>query len=256
MELKVSTAIVESFFAKLKKHLESDVIIAGGGPSGLVCATELARKGVRVCLFERNLAPGGGMWGGAMLFNQIVVQQEALHLLDDYGINHELFCDGLHTADSVEATAALIYHARHAGAVIFNGFSIEDVALDGERVSGVVVNWSPVHREGMHVDPLVFRAKAVLDATGHPCEIAAVLSRKNGVKLNTPTGEVMWEGSLDVERGEQATVEHTEEIYPGLFVSGMAACGVSGSCRMGPIFGGMLLSGVRAAKIIGEAIGL
>jgi len=256
MELQVSTAIVETFFKKLTAHLNSDVVIAGGGPSGLVCAAELAAKGARVCLFERKLAPGGGMWGGAMLFNQIVVQQEALHLLDAWGIAHEPWGEGLHTADSVEATAALIYRARKAGAVLFNGFSIEDVALSGHRVNGVVVNWAPVHREGLHVDPLVFRAKAVLDATGHPCEIAAVLARKNGVKLNTPTGEVMWEGSLDVTRGEQATVEHTGEVYPGLYVSGMAACGVTGSCRMGPIFGGMLLSGVRAAEVIGKAIGL
>ena len=45
-------------------------------------------------------------------------------------------------------------------------------------------------------------------------------------------------------------VENTKEIYPGLFVSGMAANGVSGSFRMGPIFGGMLMSGKKAAELI------
>ena len=64
------------------------------------------------------------------------------------------------------------------------------------------------------------------------------------------------ERSLNVELGEQTTVEETlKEIYPGLFVSGMAANGVSGSFRMGPIFGGMLMSGKKAAELICEKLG-
>ncbi len=27
---------------------------------------------------------GGGMWGGGMLFNEIVVQEDARHLLDEF----------------------------------------------------------------------------------------------------------------------------------------------------------------------------
>jgi len=46
------------------------------------------------------------------------------------------------------------------------------------------------------------------------------------------------------------TVENTREVYPGLFVSGMAANTVCGGYRMGPVFGGMLLSGQRAATEI------
>ena len=65
-----------------------------------------------------------------------------------------------------------------------------------------------------------------------------MVARKNDIKLNTPTGGVIGERSLNVELGESTTVENTKEIYPGLFVSGMAANGVSGSFRMGPIFGG------------------
>ena len=45
-------------------------------------------------------------------------------------------------------------------------------------------------------------------------------------------------------------MENTKEIFPGLFVSGMAANGVSGSFRMGPIFGGMLNSGKKVAELI------
>ncbi|MDL2252260.1 ribose 1,5-bisphosphate isomerase, partial [Odoribacter sp. OttesenSCG-928-J03] len=89
-----------------------------------------------------------------------------------------------------------------------------------------------------------------LDGTGHDCEIANTVARKNGVKLNTSTGGVVGERSLAVEEGERTTVENTKEIYPGLYVSGMAANGVSGSFRMGPIFGGMLMSGKKTAELI------
>jgi thiamine thiazole synthase len=44
--------------------------------------------------------------------------------------------------------------------------------------------------------------------------------------------------------------ENTKEVYPGLFVIGMAATAAYGSHRMGPIFGGMLLSGRKAAQEI------
>lgn len=42
----------------------------------------------------------------------------------------------------------------------------------------------------------------------------------------------------------------TKEIYPGLYVCGMAASAVSGTPRMGPIFGGMLMSGKKVADEI------
>jgi len=43
-------------------------------------------------------------------------------------------------------------------------------------------------------------------------------------------------------------VENTREVFPGLFVSGMAANESYGGYRMGPVFGGMLLSGRKAAR--------
>jgi thiamine thiazole synthase len=53
-----------------------------------------------------------------------------------------------------------------------------------------------------------------------------------------------------VESGEASTVENTKMLYPGLFASGMAANNISGGFRMGPIFGGMFLSGKKVAKAI------
>ena len=215
-----------------------DVAIVGGGPSGIVAAYYLAKAGKKVALFDRKLAPGGGMWGGAMMFNDIVVQEEAMPIVRELGVSYKDAGNGTYIMDSVHTTSALIYGATKAGATIFNCYSVEDVVFHNDAVAGVVVNWAPVIREGMHVDPLTIMSKAVLEGTGHDCEIARVVARKNDIKLNTPTG------------GVSTTVENTKEIYPGLFVSGMAANGVSGSFRMGPIFGGMLMSGKKAAELI------
>ena len=255
MEQIVSSGIIDSYFEKLKSNLSVDVAIVGGGPSGIVAAYFLAKAGKKVALFDRKLAPGGGMWGGAMMFNDIVVQEEAMPIIKELGVSYKEGANGTYIMDSVPTTSALIYQATKAGATIFNCYSVEDVVFHNDAVAGVVVNWAPVIREGMHVDPLTIMAKAVLEGTGHDCEIARVVARKNDIQLNTPTGGVIGERSLNVELGEQTTVENTKEIYPGLFVSGMAANGVSGSFRMGPIFGGMLMSGKKAAELICEKLG-
>lgn len=254
MESIISKAIVSNFFKKLENCLELDVAIVGGGPSGLVCSTELSKKGYKVALFEETLSPGGGMWGGAMMFNEIVVQKEALHILDEFNISYDQFDDRYVTADSIEATSALIYYAKKSGVSIFNCVSIEDVVFLENKVSGIVINWAPVKKSRMHVDPLVITAKAVLDATGHPSEIAKITASKNNVSLLTETGGLLGEKSLSMEQGELETVKNTSMIYPGLFVSGMAANGVHGGFRMGPIFGGMLLSGKKSAELIISAL--
>ncbi len=196
MEEVVSRGIVESYFEKLTSSLSVDAAIVGGGPSGLVAAYYLAKAGRKVAVFERKLAPGGGMWGGAMMFSRIVVQNEALPILDEMGVRYTPIEGGAALADSVHATAALIYKATEAGASIFNCHSVEDVVVHGGRMSGLVINWAPVTRERLHVDPLVVMARTTLDGTGHDCEVARTLVRKNGIRLNTATGDVIGEMSM------------------------------------------------------------
>lgn len=250
MEKKISEGIIRTYFEKMDNCLDLDVAIVGGGPSGIVASYYLAKAGLKVALFDRKLAPGGGMWGGAMMFNQIVIQEEAIEIIRELGINYKPYKEGLYTMDSVESTAALLYQATHAGAHVFNCYSVEDVVYKNNEVGGVVVNWTPVLHMGMHVDPLNIMARCVVDGTGHDSEVCTVVAKKNGAYLNTSSGDVVGERSMDVEEGEREVVNGTKEIYPGLFVCGMASSAVSGTPRMGPIFGGMLLSGKKVADLI------
>ncbi len=252
MEEKISRAVLNGYFKKLTDCLSVDVAIVGAGPSGLIAAQKLAIAGKKVAIFERSLAPGGGTWSGGMLFNELVVQENVLPILEEFGIRYESAGDGIYTADSVETASALIYHALKAGAKLFNSVTVEDVMFKAGRVCGIVINWTPVHQMGLHVDPLAICADAVLDSTGHPSEVVALACRKAGIEINTPTGGVMGEKPMWTECGEISTVENTKRLYPGLYASGMAANNASGGFRMGPVFGGMFLSGKKVADLIME----
>lgn len=156
--------------------------------------------------------------------------------------------------DSVETASTLISGCIKAGTVIFNLIKVTDVLFSEEagqcRVSGLVISWSPVENLGLHVDPLGIKASFVVDGTGHPADICRIVTRKMDVKLNTKTGDVVGEMPLWAEKGEQFTVANTGEVFPGLYVAGMAANNVFGGPRMGPIFGGMLGSGKKVAELL------
>jgi thiamine thiazole synthase len=250
----ISRLIFEEFSKKFSNALSIDVSVVGAGPSGLVASYYLAKSGFDVVIFESKLSPGGGMWGGGMMFNEIVLQEEAVEIAKEFGISVNSKKNGYYTADSIESTSALIYKCKKSGVQIFNLIKVEDVILKDNSVQGIVINWSPVLKLGLHVDPLGVKSRAVLDSTGHPAELTNTLVEKSGIRLNTNTGKFEGEKPMNAHLGEIQTVKNTKEIYNNFFVSGMAANGVFGGFRMGPIFGGMLLSGKKVAYLIKEAL--
>ncbi|ASJ10354.1 ribose 1,5-bisphosphate isomerase [Thermococcus sp. P6] len=247
-DVEISKAIVEAYFNDLIENLQLDVAVVGAGPSGMVAAYHLAKGGAKVAIFEKKLSTGGGIWGGAMGFNKVVVQEEAKSILDEFGISYKEFEKGYYVADAVEVAATMASRTVKAGVKIFNMVEVEDLVVKNNRVAGVVINWTPVKMTNLHVDPLTVEAKFVIDSTGHGAMVSQFLVRR-GLMEGIPGEGAMW-----AEMGEKLTVENTGEVYPGLYVTGMAANALKGSPRMGPIFGGMFLSGRKAAMEILEKL--
>ena len=249
-EITISKAITESFIRDFLEAMEVEVAIAGAGPAGMTAAYYLAKEGVKTAIFERQPQVGGGMPGGGMMFNRVVVGEEGKKILDEFDVRAKEYKKGYYTADSLEAVTTICSKAIKAGAKIFNLITVEDVMIREEgRITGLVLNWSAVPLAGLHVDPLTIRAKVVIDATGHGSEVCQIVVKKIGAKLRTKTGGVVGEKSMWAEVGEREIIKNTQEVYPGLIVAGMAANAVFGSPRMGAIFGGMLLSGKRATEV-------
>ncbi len=245
-ETTISKAIIESYFERLKNCLNVDVIVVGAGPSGLTASYYLSNLGFKVCLIEKRLSLGGGIWGGGMFFNKIVVQSEALPILDDFGINYKRYDEEHYVLDAIELAGSLIREVAKRVEVL-NGVCVEDVVVR-EGVEGVVVNWSASFISNLHVDPLVLRSKVVVDATGHDAVVCRITAKK------TNAFDVKGEGSMHADLAEKLVVEKTGEVYPNLYVTGMAVASVYGLPRMGPIFGGMLLSGKKVAKLIADKL--
>ncbi len=245
-EKDVTRAIVGGFLRQFEEYAESDVIIVGGGPSGLTAGRDLARAGRKVLIVERNNYLGGGFWIGGYLMNKVTFRAPAQKVLDELGVPYQEAVPGLYVADGPHACSKLIAAACDAGVKFANLSSLDDLVLrEGNRVEGVVINWTPVQsmpREITCVDPIALEARLVIDATGHDACAARKLEQRGLLKM-------VGMGAMWVERSEDLIVEHTGEVHPGLLVTGMAVSTIYGLPRMGPTFGAMLLSGKKVAEI-------
>lgn len=242
-EAQVSRAIVGEFNQWFKDYIVSDAVIVGGGPSGLIAARELAKDGHKTLLIESNNYIGGGFWIGGFLMNTLTFRAPAQEILDELKITYKEVEDGLFVADGPNACSKLISAACDAGVKILNMTKFDDVVLRNNRVEGVVINWTPVSalpRAITCVDPISLESKIVIDATGHDAWVCKSLEKRGLFNLKTF-------GPMDINASEDAVVEKTGEVYPGLLVCGMAVSTVYGVPRMGPTFGGMLYSGKKVA---------
>jgi len=246
-EIKISRAIIDAYRDKLHKALDVDVAIVGAGPAGMCCAYYLAKQNKKVVIFERKLSVGGGMWGGGIMFNEIVIQDKAKRILDEFAIKSRVYEKGYYLADAIEAVSTICSKTVKSGVKIFNLMSAEDVMVRQKRVCGLVLNWTAVEIANLHVDPITMKAKFVVDATGHAAEVVRIVEKKSGIRLKTKSGKIMGEQSMWAQVAEDTIVKNSKEVCAGLYTCGMCANAVFGGPRMGPVFGGMLLSGEKVA---------
>jgi len=256
-ESQVSRAMTRRYFNDLDNYAESDIVIVGAGSCGLSTAYMLgkARPDLKIAIIEASVSPGGGAWLGGQLFSAMVMRKPADAFLKDLGVPFEDEGDFVVVKHAALFTSTLLSKVLSFPNIkLFNATAVEDLITrqntDGTlRIAGVVTNWTLVtmhHDDQSCMDPNTINAPVIISTTGHDGPFGAfcvkrLVSMQQIEKLGGMRG-------LDMNVAEDAIVKRTREVVPGLIVGGMELSEVDGANRMGPTFGAMALSGVKAAE--------
>src|SRR5438093_10373447 len=93
-ERDITRQIAREYYKEFDQLIESEVIIVGAGPSGLICARDLAAMGFRTLVVEQALALGGGFWSGGYVINKATTWAPADEILAALGVPCKQVKDG------------------------------------------------------------------------------------------------------------------------------------------------------------------
>jgi len=257
-ESTVSREMTSRYFKDLYELAECDVIISGAGSAGLSAAYELSKhKDLKVAIIEQSVSPGGGAWLGGQLFSAMVIRKPAHAILDELEVPYDDKGDYVVVNHAATLTSTLLSKVMLSGRVkLFNATAVEDIVIKDGRIAGVVTNWAMVTRFGHDtqscMDPNVLESKVLISACGHDGPFGA-----SGVKRLQSLGlvdKIPGMGALDMNTAEDAIVNNTREVVPGMILAGMEVAELDGSPRMGPTFGAMFMSGLKAGRLAAEAV--
>ncbi|TFK64635.1 Thi4-domain-containing protein [Pluteus cervinus] len=229
-EAQVARAMIKRYYDTLYERAISDVVIVGAGSAGLSCAWYLARS------------------------RPEVIRKPADRVLRDLGVSFEDEGNFVVVKHAALFTSTLLSKVlAFPNVVLMNATAVEDLVIHEDlrglqRVAGVVTNWTLVamnHDTQSCMDPNTITAPVTVSATGHDGPMGAF-----SAKRLVSTGLLKQLGNmrgLDMNRAEPAIVNGTREVAPGLVMAGMELSEHDGSNRMGPTFGAMIASGIKAA---------
>ncbi|MDL2228942.1 FAD-dependent oxidoreductase [Treponema sp. OttesenSCG-928-L16] len=199
-----------------------DVVVIGGGPSGVAAALASAGNGMRTCLLERNSYVGGvavsGLpwhgfagYGGEPLLKGIPMM---LHkkLMAAGGATDILICSahGGYVASDPE-TVKLVFaeELASAGVSVFLYNAFAGISMDGNKIHSVFC----VTNENI----CEYRAKMFIDATGDGSIGAAAgcaFEKGDSQGQMQPVTMVLRLGNVDVNEFKQYIAAHPDECNP------------------------------------------
>lgn len=257
-ESVISREMTARYFQEMIDFAESDAVVVGAGPAGLMASYVLGQHGVKTSIIEANIAPGGGAWVAGQLFSAMIIRKPAHLLLDELGLTYDEKENYVVLRHAAQYTARVLSRVLDFDCVkLFNGVAVEDLIVHDDEVKGVVTNWMPVtkiHGQQCCMDPNMIRSRVVISSCGHDGPFGAT-----GVKRLAQIGlleDVPGMRALNVQQSEQDVVKYTQEIVPGMIVAGMEVAEAFGTNRMGPSFGAMLVSGYKAGLIALNKLGV
>ncbi|RMZ91794.1 hypothetical protein DV736_g988, partial [Chaetothyriales sp. CBS 134916] len=258
-ESQVSRAMTGRYFADLDTYAESDVVIIGAGSCGLSAAYTLAkaRPQLKIAIIEASVSPGGGCWLGGQLFSAMVLRKPGDKFLDDLNVAYEDEGNYVVVKHAAYFMSTLLSKVlEYPNVKLFNATCVEDLITRPDdrqqgrvRVAGVVTNWTLVtlhHDDHSCMDPNTINAPLVISTTGHDGPFGAFSAKR--LESMGVTDKLGGMKGLDMNSAEDAIVKGTREVCKGLIMGGMELSEWDGANRMGPTFGAMVLSGVKAAE--------